>query len=288
MKRNTRGIAVMSLFVGVLAVAVYSWWNQAPERSEPNVTYADQPHLHLPSEGEPSDSTDLNRDDDQVNKSDAQELQSKPQPDLKWLREKTTNDVLVTYSQIFRHLGLTTAEKDALTDFLVEVWMSETIMANYRPEPIEEVDRQAGIAAIIGDAKLEQLLGLERNRAEYREAGHVAIFLQTNAVPLTDVQQDQLLEILTHVRGREQAAANPNVKKGTVEAIESQTTTMDEYERLVLELAPSVLTSRQMELFFDRYQALSYQRAQILETQKKTRANEDEEDDFPLGYPARH
>lgn len=97
-----------------------------------------------------------------------------------------------------------------------------------------------------------------------------------------------MLEILTHVRGREQAVAIPTAKKGTVEAIESQIATMDEFERLVLELAPSVLINRQMELFFDRYQALSYRRAQMLEMQKKTRANEDEGDDFPLGYPARN
>jgi hypothetical protein len=62
---------------------------------------------------------------------------------------------------------------------------------------------------------------------------------------------------------------------------------MDEYERLVLELAPSVLSTRQTGLLFDRYQALSYRRAAILEMQEESRANDSADDDFPLGYPPR-
>ena len=132
----------MSLFVGLLAFAVYSWRDQAPERSEPYTVSTDQLWPHRPSEDEPPDSANLDRDEYPVSESDAQEPRSKLQADLQWLREETTNDVLVTYSQMFRHLGLTTAEKNALTDFLVEVWMSETIMPNFRPEPIDELDRQ--------------------------------------------------------------------------------------------------------------------------------------------------
>lgn len=288
MKRITRGIAVASFVLGVLALAIFSRLAEAPGSSEPVVAKIYQPPPNQPNEAEPLDSTHLDYDVDRVDEAEAREPQREPEPDLEWLREETTNDVIVTYSQMFRHLGLTKTEQSDLTDFLVEAWMSETIMRNYRPEPMKEEDRQAGIAAIIGDAKLEQLLNLERSRAEYREAGRVREFLDTNGVPLTDVQQDQLMEILIHVRGREQAVANLSAQRGTVEAIESQMDTMDEYERLVLELAPSVLTSRQTELLFDRYQALSYRRAQMLEMQKKTRANEDEEDDFPLGYPARN
>jgi hypothetical protein len=166
--------------------------------------------------------------------------------------------------------------------------MSSTWMRNYNPEPIEEGDRRAGIAAIIGDAKLEQLLNLESNGAEYREAGRIALILKTNDVPLTDTQQDQILDILIQVRGRHQAFVEPNAQDATIEFVESQMATMDEYERLVLELAPSALSTRQLELLFDRYQAFSYRRAKILEMQKKSRANDTAEDDFPLVYPARN
>ena len=212
--------------------------------------------------------------------------------ELKWLREDTTKNVLITYSLMFRHLGLTESEQQALVEFLTEVWMSRitsrTSMTDDNPEPIGEEDRQVGIASIIGDAKLKQFLILERNRAEYRETWRVSELLQSNDVPLNDVQQDQLLEILVQVRGQEQAVANPDAEPGTIEAIESQMATMDEYERLVLELAPSVLSVTQVELLYERYQAFSIKRADLLEKQKKSRANDTADDDFPLVYPSRN
>lgn len=185
---------------------------------------------------------------------------------------------------MFRQMELTETEQNDLTDFLVEVWVSKSRMENYNPQPIDEGDRQSGIAAIVGDEKLEQLLDMERDRAEYREAGRIGSLLRSNGVPLTATQQDRLLEILVEVRGSEEAVADPNAQPGTLEAIASKMATMDEYERLVLELAPSVLTNRQVELLFERYQALSYRRAHVLEMQKRSRANDTEEDDIPLYY----
>ncbi|MDJ0749836.1 MAG: hypothetical protein QNJ11_10155 [Woeseiaceae bacterium] len=287
-KRTTWGIVAMLLVVAVIAFTVLSWPHQAPRSSEPYAANTDQSQPGPRVEVEPRGFADPDVDDYQTGSSEAGEPQSESRADLVWLREETGNDVIVTYAQLFRHLGLTETEERYLTDFLVEVWMSKTIMRNYRPEPIAEEDRRAGIAAIIGDIKLEKLLTMELNKAEYEEAGLVSKYLRSNGVPLTDRQQDQLLDILIHVQGREQAVANPNALPGTVEEVGSRIDMMDEYERLVLELAPSVLSSRQMELFFDRYQALSYRRAEMLELQKKTRANEDEDDDFPLGYPARN
>lgn len=288
MKQATQSIVVVLIIVGVVALTVVSWRHQAPSSIEPKSADIDQLQPNLPDEVEARGSEDSDGHGYQTDNSEATEPRSESRPDLVWLRDETTNEVLVTYSQMYRHLGLTEAEQRDLTHFLVEVWMSDTIMRNYRPQPIEEGDRQAGIAAIIGDARLEKLLTLERNKTEYGEAGLVAKHLRSHGVPLSGIQQDRLLDILIHVRGREQAVANPIAQPGTVEAIESRMNTMDEYERLVLELAPSILSSRQMKLFFERYQALSYRRAEMLEMQKQTRANEDEDDDFPLGYPARN
>jgi hypothetical protein len=294
MKRSTRSIGVISLIVGALALVVVFGLRQESRESEPDAESISQPHPR-PSTDAAQEPTGLARDitgDDRDNlqPSEPERLysESERQADLKSLREEATKDVLVAGSLMFKHLGLTESEKSALTDFLVEVWMSSTWMRNYNPEPIEEGDRRAGIAAIIGDAKLEQLLNLESNGAEYREAGRIALLLQTNDVPLTDTQQDQILDILIQVRGRHQAFVEPNAQDATIEFVESQMATMDEYERLVLELAPSALSTRQLELLFDRYQAFSYRRAKILEMQKKSRANDTAEDDFPLVYPARN
>jgi hypothetical protein len=294
MKRSTRSIGVISLIVGALALVVVFGLRQESRESEPDAESISQPHPR-PSTDAAQEPTGLARDitgDDRDNlqPSEPERLysESERQADLTSLREEATKDVLVAGSLMFKHLGLTESEKSALTDFLVEVWMSSTWMRNYNPEPIEEGDRRAGIAAIIGDAKLEQLLNLESNGAEYREAGRIALLLQTNDVPLPDTQQDQILDILIQVRGRHQAFVEPNAQDATIEFVESQMATMDEYERLVLELAPSALSTRQLELLFDRYQAFSYRRAKILEMQKKSRANDTAEDDFPLVYPARN
>lgn len=289
MKLTSRNVGVISLAVVALALLVLSGRQQDSQES------AIRSDPIRSAVGVVQESVESTRDSDEEDTSVAENSDSEQQDskselkaDLKWLREETTNEVLETYELMFRHLGLSETEQSDLTDFLVEVWISGTRMRNFNPVPIEEGDRRAGIATIIGDAKLEQMLLMERNRAEYREAGRVGDLLQANEVPLTTAQQENLLDILIRVRGSEQAVANPSAQKGTIEAIESQIATMDEYERLVLELAPTVLTSRQLELLFARYQALSYQRAQMLELQEKTRANEDEEDDFPIGYPARN
>ncbi|MEQ9565490.1 MAG: hypothetical protein RLN85_06700 [Pseudomonadales bacterium] len=274
--------------VFVLALLILYGREQFPEeiaiQSHPTLPAAEVVHDSIESTGDSAE-----QDMSVAENSESKEPGSKPvsEADLKWLREKTTKDVDQTYVLIIGHLGLSETERKYLIEFLVEAWMSSTRMGDYKPVPIDEGDRQAGIAAIIGDEKLEQFLLMERNRAEYREAARVSDLLKAGGVPLTSGQQDDLLSILIRVRGSEQAVANPNAQRGTVEAIESQIAMMDEYERLVLELAPSVLTSRQTELLFARYQNLSYQRAEMLELQKKTRANEDEEDDFPLGYPPR-
>ena len=289
MKRTTRNVGVISFAVVALTVLILSG---RPQNSQKN---AIESGPIQPTVGVVHNSVESIRDSNEVNTSVADNGHTEEQgfiaeleADLKWLREETTNEVLEAYALMFRHLGLSKTEQRDLTDFLVEVWVSGTTMRNFNPMPIEEGDRRAGVAAIIGDARLEQMLLMERNLAEYREAGRVSKLLQANEAPLTTAQQDDLLNIFIRVLGSEQAVANPNAQKGTIEAIESQIATMDEYERLVLELAPTILTGRQVELLFARYQALSYQRAQMLELQEKTRANDDKEDDLPLWYPARN
>ncbi len=254
-------------------------WGDCPHRLRDAVP-ADVADLATAVDG--NESVDVQPDD-----SSGADSQSPPEADLQWLRKETTQEVITAYALMFRHLGLSEAEQVDLTNFLVEVAISSTRMRNFNPQPITEDDRQAGITAIIGDAKLLQLLELERNKMEYWEAGRATRLFQANDVPLTDAQQDQFLEILVQVRRQEQAVANPDVQRRSVEYVENRMAEMDEYERLVLELSPSVLSDRQMGLLFERYQAFSYRRAEILDMQKKTRANETDDDDFPLVYPAR-
>ncbi len=68
-------------------------------------------------------------------------------------------------------------------------------------------------------------------------------------------------------------------------ALEYQLAQIDEYERLVMEHAQSVLSPKQVEYMFERYQHNSYRRADALEAQRKARADNPDEK-LPLWYPA--
>jgi len=205
--------------------------------------------------------------------------------DLKWLREQTTKDVQSAYSQLFEHLGLTDFEEAALSEFLVEAWMRGTKMRNYHPEPMDEQDRLDGIESIIGAGKLETFLTLEQNLRKYREVEKIRSLLERKGAPLSYPQREGLLEILIDVRVRVEAFANPNINHETIEAFESLLDLLDENDRLVLELAPSVLTSKQVQYMFDRYQALSYKRWGAFDAQKRARANDPDGEHLPFSYP---
>ncbi|MEO1203093.1 MAG: hypothetical protein AAFX10_10310, partial [Pseudomonadota bacterium] len=100
--------------------------------------------------------------------------------------------------------------------------------------------------------------------------------LDKNGVPLSAEQQDRLLEILVDVRERQQASGEPGVQSGTLEWVETMNTSLNDYERLVLELSPSVLTADQQELLYDRYHSLWTRRAAYFEVQKQMMADDDE------------
>jgi hypothetical protein len=71
-----------------------------------------------------------------------------------------------------------------------------------------------------------------------------------------------------------------------MEALEHRLNQIDENDRLVVELASSVLSVKQVEYVFERNQAHSYRRADILEWHKQRRAD-NPDDDLPLSYPAK-
>ncbi|MEE8625908.1 MAG: hypothetical protein V3T19_11245, partial [Acidiferrobacterales bacterium] len=152
--------------------------------------------------------------------------------------------------------------------------------------PLDKDERLRRIAEIIGDSKLQQFLALEHNRNEYGEVARVRSMLQQNGFPLTDTERDGLVEILVAVREQDRVMPGADAKPRTIESLQHRMDQMDEYERLVLEMAPSVLSAKQVEYLFERYQALSYRRANALEHQRKARADNPDEN-LPLWYPPR-
>ena len=68
-----------------------------------------------------------------------------------------------------------------------------------------------------------------------------------------------------------------------MEALEYTLSQLDEYDRLVTELAPSALSTKQVEYMFEREQHYSYERASTLAWHKQRRAD-NSDDDVALGY----
>jgi hypothetical protein len=204
----------------------------------------------------------------------------------KWVREETTREIKEEYFLLFEQLDLPSSENEALLEFLIEDAIAKTKTLYSDGIGMPEQERLSRIADIIGDAKLQQFLALEHNIQEYAEAQRVRSMLQEKDVPLTDKQVDQLLKILVDTREQIDPKPPANLDPRSMEALEYRLYQMDEYEHLVLELAPSVLSAKQVKYLFDRYQALSYMRANTLEWHKQRRAD-DPDDNLPLSYPSR-
>lgn len=204
----------------------------------------------------------------------------------KMVREEATRDVPKLYSLLLENLDLTPSEKDALLALLIEDRIASTTTPYSRGIDIDEQDRAKRIEDIIGEPKLQQFLALERNLGSYAEVQYVESNLQQNANPITESQRDRMLEILIDVQNLELTLPGADAERGSIEYLEYRLAQIDERERLFIEQAASVLSAEQLRYLFERYQRMSYQRADALETQKKARADDNTEDP-PLWYPAR-
>lgn len=194
------------------------------------------------------------------------------------LRETATREIRGSYSLLFEDLGLTRQEEDELFSLLVEGWMAgatvyhrgKTVQVGRR---WDENERSSKVAAIIGDPKLEQFLALEQNLASYREVRSIESMLERRGAPLTEAQRDGLFDILAATRNREYAPMpSAHLDPYSLEQLERTLTRMDERERHVIQLAPSVISPQQVVDLHERYQDCSYKRANALERQRRQRA----------------
>lgn len=204
----------------------------------------------------------------------------------KEIREEVTRDVHGIYPLPIAGLGLTSSQQDALLSFLIEDEIARTRTLYSSGIGMDEEERSARIAAIIGEAKLKQFLALEQNIHEYREVYYVVSMLKEKGAPLTDTQQDGLVKILVDVREQLDMKPPAHIESNSIESLEHTLDRLDEYERLALELAPSVLSAKQVKYMFERYQALSSRRADAVELHKQRRADNPDDDQL-LWYPSR-
>lgn len=306
MKRSTMVLAIISLaVVGALVGLVNTVGSQrsAGTAAEGGFAEADQVQRTSPEVTELNDSTSVvpRRSNGEHNKQGQDEDQKQQIVEArrmysaeeiatsrKEVKEEATRYVHDVYSLLIGDLGLTLSQKDALIALLIDAETAATRTAYSSGEGIDEQELSNRIAAIIGESKAQQFLALDRYRDEYAETQKVQTLLKQNDVPLTDTQVDGLLRVLVDVRNQVDTQLPANIDRGSMESLEHRLDEMDLYERLVLELAPSVLTARQVEHLFERYQALSYQRAYVLELQREARANDPANEHLPTYYPPRN
>jgi hypothetical protein len=194
------------------------------------------------------------------------------------MRKITTGDIRASYSLLFDELGLTPQEREDLLALLVELQLEATYYTSrdgtqIHGRTVGPTERHARIAAVIGDEKLDELLLLEVNRSAYWETQQITSLLRRLDVPLTEAQRDGVFEILVEVQDRYPQAPPPtDVDVQSVEWIDHDLTQQDEFDRHVLELAPSVLSPAQVAYLFKAYDAMSRDRISSVEMQKKRRA----------------
>ena len=199
-------------------------------------------------------------------------------------REDAERSVNAMYGLILEKLGLTPSERDAMLSLLTEDMIAATRTSYQRGKKTDKEEQANRIEAIIGYAKLQEFLAMERNLGAFWEVHMAGAELQRNGTPFTAAQQDGFLKILTDVKDRQTIIMD--AERGSMEHLEQRLAHMDEYDRLVMELVPSVLTSTQVEYLFEQYQRMSYERAAALESQIEARAN-DPSYKLGLSYPAR-
>jgi hypothetical protein len=266
-----------------------------------------QPHgAFAPSESESSQSESVNEEairssgdkseraddgvlgrDQKESPEDTEAHRSKDAEDEAYVREMvrkvSIEKTRKRYSLLIEKLELTPAEIDALFEFLVEDTIASTKTAYSDGLGIDEDERLARLEEILSDEKLQQFLAYERNLGDFRELHSVQSMLQQKGVPLTEAQRDGVLEILIDVRKQLDPKRPSHIERGSMEDLEYTLGQLDEYDRLVTELASSVLSAKQVEYMFERNQKYSYERASQLEWHKeRLAANPD--DDMLLWY----
>lgn len=286
---SVTAIALAALFYGISSHQSLSVDNprpdeagltqQAPSADETAPTIV--PQQSLGTVQDPADSESLSDTDYVPPCTFADEEAS-----ARMVRENATRNITKFYSLLFERLDLTTSERDALLSVLIEIRIDATMTPCVRSKNIDKQEQSDRIAAVIGDTKLKQFLELAQNLGSYAELVYMESVLEKHELPMTEVEQGRVLEILIDIQDRELALPGADAKRGSIEYLEYRLAKIDERDRLIFEQAASVLSPEQVGYLFAQYQRESYRRADALERQKKARADDNAED-LPLYYPAR-
>jgi hypothetical protein len=294
-KLATMRRAIFLLAAGLAAAAIAGAFVYDPRsqraasdtRSEPAQAFADQP-IQIPaadSELGPSDPAPNQRTlapDEHLPNSRVDDRARKRQPPDEAtaradMRKSATQQIQEAYSLLLEDFALLPREQEDLVALLIEMqtegmW-TWTQTGQIRGREIPEQERHERIAAAIGEQKLQEFLALEENLNAYWETQQIARWLRQRGAPLAETQRDGVFEILVEVRGRYPVTPPPTeIDPRSDEYIDHRLRQTDEFDRHVVELAPSVLSPTQVVHLFNAYEAMSRDRISDVEMQKKRKA----------------
>jgi hypothetical protein len=196
-------------------------------------------------------------------------------------RRHALDEVRIAYTLLLDDLDLPEQDEKDLIALLVDMRLESAWTSYQNGRTISAEERSDRISAVIGPEKHEQFLALEKNGREYWETYQIALLLQRRGVPTTPAQRDGVFDILTEVRDRYPVTRPEGLDPNSLEYLEYGLTQLDEFDRHVIELAPSVLSPRQVVHLFNEYDYMRRERASSLEQQRKSRI--DRPDDTTFG-----
>lgn len=202
-------------------------------------------------------------------------------------RTSALREVKIGYTLLFDDLDLPEQDEKDLIDVLVDMWTESAWTSYQQGRKIGEQERSDRIAAVIGQQKLEQFLELQKNGQAYWETYQIALLLQRRGAPTTPAQRDEMFDVLVDVRAQYPYTSPPEeLDRNSAEYMAYRLRQMDDFDRHVIELAPSVLSPTQVAYLFQAYDRMSRERIDLFEWQKKMRA-ERPDHDFGWMSPAR-
>lgn len=280
-----RGTLVLALSLTAAAVAVAVIYGlrsppaTSPDEASPSSTATADEQPTSPTAAEqdasapaPTEATATPSPSDPVDRRSARRTPPLDEATARELdRRYALDEVKIAYTLLLDDLDLPEQDEKDLIGLLVDMRLESAWTSYQNGRTISAEERSDRISAVIGEQKFEQFLALEKNGSAYWETYQIALLLQRRGVPTTPAQRDGVFDILVEVRDRYPATRPDDLDPNSLEYLEYGLTQLDEIDRHVMELVPSVLAPRQVVHLFSEYDYMRQERASSLEQQRKNR-----------------
>ncbi|HEX7237541.1 MAG TPA: hypothetical protein VF405_11305 [Gammaproteobacteria bacterium] len=193
-------------------------------------------------------------------------------------RKLALNEVVIGYWLLLEDLALPKQDALDLIALLADMQTEQMWTGYQRGRTIGEEERWERISAIIGTEKTELFLTLEQHGREYWETYQIALLMQRRGVPTTEAQRDAVFDMLVDVHERYPSTRTAELDTHSEEWIDEVLRQLDDTDRHVVEMAPSVLSPTQVAYLSRAYDHMSRERLDDLEWQKKMKIDHPNQD----------